>query len=87
MKTTISELFNGNLSPWGEREKVSPDEARLVALLERHEKKLMELLTQEGKQILVKFLDCNGELFYLSCEDVFCKGFSLGVKLMAEAFQ
>ncbi len=87
MKTTISELFNGNLSPWGEREKVSPDEARLVALLERHEKKLMELLTQEGKEILEKFLDCKEELFYLSCEEVFCKGFSLGIRLAAESFQ
>ncbi len=87
MKPTIFELFNGNLSLWGERERVSTEEARLTALLERHEKKLMELLTDEGREVLEKFLDCKEELIYIICEEAFGKGFSLGIKLMAEAFQ
>ena len=81
MKDILKELWNGELK-W-EREK----EAReLVGLLERHKGALEKELGASGKEILEKYKDCHDELQSIGYEEAFISGFSLGVRIVAEAF-
>ena len=84
MKKILVELWNGNLNPCEWRTENSPEQGKLLELLEKNNKKLSEELNEEQRKILASIDDCHFESQYISCEDAFVKGFSLGVKMMVE---
>ncbi len=84
MKKTIIDLWNGAIEPCREPEERTEEVALLVRLLDRHHEHLRNLLSDEGKEVLQKYCDCYDELEYIAKEGAFVKGFSLGVKLVAE---
>ena len=86
MKNILAELWNGNLNPSEWRTENSEEEGKLLDLLEKNHKKLSEELNEEQRKILACIDDCHFESQYISCEDAFVKGFSLGVKMMVEVF-
>ncbi len=85
MKNTISDLWHGQINPESERV-VLPDEGlEAKRYFERNKTKLSELLDEQGKELLEKVEECNNELALFELEGAFIKGFSLGVRLVAEA--
>ncbi len=85
MNNIISALWHGQINPESERV-VLPDEGLEVKrYFERNKTKLSELLDEQGKELLEKVEECNNELALFELEDAFIKGFSLGVRLVAEA--
>ncbi len=86
MKDTLKELWNGELAPWGEKWERENEARELVGLLERHKAELENELGVKGKTILEKYKDCHDELQSIGCEEAFISGFSLGVRIVAEAF-
>ena len=80
----LEELWYGNVVP-NERE-LPPDRKQheLVGYIDRHEKELMPLLSEQAKPIFEKLRDCRSELFRLTERDAFVTGFELGMKIMME---
>ncbi|MBE6603963.1 MAG: hypothetical protein E7636_06585 [Ruminococcaceae bacterium] len=85
MRSILKDLWNGNLEPWSEEWEREREARELVGLRERHKEALQKALDETGKEILSKYEDCYTELESLGCEEAFSKGFSLGVKLVAQA--
>lgn len=85
MKNTISALWHGQLHPASEQVVLSQEGLQVKRYFERNREKLLELLDEQGKELLEKIEECNNELCAYELEDAFLKGFSLGARLMGEA--
>ncbi|MBQ8288007.1 MAG: hypothetical protein IJX76_04450 [Clostridia bacterium] len=84
MKTTLIDLWNGNLSL--SEYTIHSDEAKqLIGYLEKHHSALSAVLSESDKKILQYFADCYDELLVLETENAFVQGFSLATKLLTEA--
>ena len=80
----LEELWYGNVVP-NERD-LPPDSKQheLVGYIDRHEKELMPLLSEQAKEIYEKLRDCRFESSMLTERDAFVAGFELGMKIMME---
>ena len=80
----IEELWYGNVVP-NERE-LPPDSKQheLVGYIDRHEKDLLPLLSEQAKATYEKLRDCRSEMFRLAERNAFVTGFELGMKIMME---
>ncbi|MBQ8357001.1 MAG: hypothetical protein IJX39_04235 [Clostridia bacterium] len=85
MKSTIMQLWNGELAPWSERELKHKEVSQLAQYIEGHCDSLASGLDKTGKETLEKLRNDYDELARVESEDAFLKGFSLGVRLMTEA--
>ncbi len=85
MKNTISDLWNGNISPWSDAPYQKEEIYELAALIDRYKEALRESLNEEQKSIVKNIDDCMTEQLFLEREDAFLKGFSLGIRLAVEA--
>ena len=85
MKHTITEFWNGNLAPIREPEARAEELHLLVQYLDRHSDRLKGLLDDDSRETLKKLQDCYDEIESISCAEAFAKGFSYGVRLVAEA--
>ncbi len=84
MKNTLTNLWRGEFLSYVRSENTA-EEAQLLKYLNKHFQDLREQLDEKGKGILEKYAECYEELACIECEEAFVKGFSLGVKLVAEA--
>ena len=84
MKRTLLELWNTNLGELRTRTESKAQYDEVLTLIDKHHKRLEELLNDEGKTVLEKFEDCYGEMESIECENAFIRGFCLGAKLMIE---
>ena len=86
MKKTISELWNGNLSPIQTFREHNPE----IQVLEQHTQRKLdafaEELTEPLQKRLASYNNSLTEYIVLLTEQAFCDGFSLGMKLLSEAF-
>lgn len=82
----IEKLWLGELAPWSEAEEKHMEALRYAGILEDCFQSLMALLGEEGKGLLKEYERAQNDYLFLSREDSFKKGFSLGLKLSAEAF-
>ena len=87
MKSIIEELWNGNVSPC-ERPYGFSEEYRckLSATREKLDA-LLELLDDEGRARFDEFEDAMNDMSFCSVSEAFHKGFALGVRFTAEAYQ
>ena len=85
MRTTLTDLWQGNIHPTEERTENHKQEIELYAYLERHYNDLEKMLDEKGRAVLAKLKDCYTELSFCEGEDAFIQGFSLAVRLMTEA--
>ncbi len=85
MKNTISDLWNGNISPWSEEPYQKEEIYELAALVDKYKEALYDSLNDEQKRIVKNIDDCMTEQLFLEREDAFLRGFSLGIKLLTEA--
>ncbi len=86
MKTTLEKLWSGELAPWSEPEEKDREAAHYAKMIEQHIEELISRLDEEETIILKKYEQTHCDYLFLAREDAFQKGFSLGVKLISEAF-
>ena len=84
MKSMIKELWYGNIIPQDDSRNNSPEMKKLIEYMSRHHDDLLKTMTDEQKEIFVKFDDCWSEYASLAEEAIFAYAFKLGGRLMLE---
>lgn len=84
MKSLLEEMYNKNFNLKCSDEDVQKRISEALKLMERNETELKELLSDKGKELLEKFIDCSDELQSLSELDQFMTGFRLGGRIVME---
>ena len=85
MTNTIETLWNGNIDPTRQFGRGNPEIRKLEQLMRRHLDQLEVSLSEKQAEAFEKYQDCDGEYYMLSCQQAFCDGFCMGMKLCAEA--
>lgn len=85
MTKTISELWNGNLSPIIHLGRNNIKMKRLEATMYPAREKLEEIFDKEQKEIFEKYNECMNDYILAISEQSFCQGFSLATKITSEA--
>lgn len=86
MKTTLFDLWNGNLCPAEEFTKGVPEIKELEKLLEANAQKLLTSLSKEQKERFEIYNKCIEEYWGYTNEEAFYYGFGLAVKLIIETY-
>ena len=86
MKSTINDLWYGNINASEQCAVNQLQMQKVLALMARHEAALCSGFTDQQKKVWEKYVDCAAEYYDLFSEAAFRSGFSLGVKLLAEAY-
>ncbi|MBQ9080982.1 MAG: hypothetical protein IJY27_07935 [Clostridia bacterium] len=86
MTPTLKKLWNGEISPCSAPEPGTDEAKKFHKLIDQLHNELSVCLDAENQQKLEKLTEAVAMLYYLIIEDTFQTGFSLGVKITAEAF-
>ena len=84
MDSIMEELYDRRFITKTDSAAKQKEKLSLSAMMDRHEKKLNELLNDDGKDILEKYRDCYDETNSGDCRDAFLSGFRMGGKLVME---
>lgn len=84
MKSMIKELWYGNIIPQDDSRNNSPEMKKLIEYMSRHHDDLLKTMTDEQKEIFVKFDDCWSEYASLAEEAIFAYAFRLGMRIAIE---
>ena len=84
MKNMIKELWHGNINPQEDSRNNSPEMKELMEYMARHHDDLLQIMTDEQKEIFEKFDDCWGEYASYAEEAIFEYAFRLGARLALE---
>ena len=84
MKSMIKELWYGNIIPQDDSRNNSPEMKKLIEYMSRHHDDLLKTMTEEQKEIFVKFDDCWSEYASYAEEAIFCYAFRLGMRIAIE---
>ena len=84
MRSTLEDLYYGNISP-GEQQ-MAPDSElkKAVDRVARYESQLTEQLDEDGQTILTKLIRSQHEIESISALENFILGFRLGARIMSE---
>lgn len=85
MRTTIEELYYGNIMPYNRSVRAGSEYANLIGLLARNEAELLGTLTEAQKETFEKIKDCWMEMNSINEVTIFTHGFKLGLRLTAES--
>ena len=86
MKTLIEQLWSGEIEPSVERGRKREEIDDLTKIIQRHCDYFEDRLGEMGKETVEKLMDAYWELVNLLNEESFVRGFSLGVRLVSEAY-
>ena len=86
MKSTLEELFYGNVCPNTDGRSYEQDTKELMGDLSGHYDTLFKELTDKQKEVLEKFDDCYSELTDINEREIFVYAFRLGMRIAVEAF-
>ncbi len=81
MRSTLEELWHGNISPETDSRTNAPEMKRLMEYMARHHDNLMTTMTDEQKGIFERFDDCWSEYVSLAEKSIFVYVFRLGAKI------
>ena len=84
MKSMIKELWYGNIIPQDDSRNNSPEMKKLIEYMSRYHDDLLKTMTDEQKEIFVKFDDCWSEYASYAEEAIFCYAFRLGMRIAIE---
>lgn len=87
MRTTLEDLYFGNISPHERYIQRGTRVDKLVKLICKNEEELNTSLTEKQKESFEKFKDCTNELSCITEGEAFSAGFILATRLMAEVMQ
>lgn len=80
MRTTIEELYYGNIMPYNRSVSAGSEYANLVGLLARNEAELLATLNEAQKETFEKIKDCWMEMNSINEVTIFTHGFKLGLR-------
>ena len=81
MRSTLEELWHGNISPETDSRTNTPEMKRLMEYMARHHDNLMTTMTDEQKAIFERFDDCWSEYASLDEKSIFVYAFRLGANI------
>ena len=81
MKSTLEELWHGNISPETDSRTNTPEMKRLMEYMARHHDALMTTMTDEQKDIFERFDDCWSEYASMAEKSIFVYAFRLGANI------
>ena len=81
MRSTLEELWHGNISPETDSLTNTPEMKRLMEYMARHHDDLMTAMTDEQKDIFERFDDCWSEYASLAEKSIFVYAFRLGARI------
>ena len=84
MRSTLEELWHGNISPETDSRSNTPEMKRLMEYMARHHDTLMTTMTDEQKDIFERFDDCWSEYASLAEKSIFVYAFRLGARIAIE---
>ncbi len=84
MKTTIEQLWNGNITPGRNCGENDPEIQELVELMEQNRELLDKNLGASQQEILQKYIDCTEEYCCRIAAQAFSDGFRLAGRLLTE---
>ncbi len=82
MKSTLEELWRGNVNPQEDSRNNTPEMKKLMEYMARHHDNLLKVLTEEQRDIFERFDDCWSEYASLAEEAIFVYAFRLGASMM-----
>ena len=86
MSGAITELWEGIIEPKRPSQIIETRLKHKLYLTEKQHEELKKSLNEEQKESFEKYCDYREEYNLMLCEQSFCEGFSLGMRLAAEAF-
>lgn len=84
MRTTLEDLYYGNITPNEQRMVPGSELKKAVDRVTSYEKQLMEQLGEAEQETLTKLIRSQHEINSITATENFILGFRLGVRLMAE---
>ena len=84
MKSTLEELWHGNVNPQEDSRNNTPGMKKLMEYMAGHHDDLLKVLTEEQRDVFERFDDCWSEYASLAEEAIFVYAFRLGAKTMLE---
>ena len=84
MKSTIKELWHGNINPQEDSQNNSKEMKELLGYVARHHEDLGKTFTEEQKEIFDQFHDCWSEYMSLAEAAIFEYAFKLGMQIAIE---
>ncbi len=81
MRSTLEELWHGNISPETDSRTNTPEMKRLMEYMARHHDSLMETMTDEQKDVFERFDDCWSEYASVAEKSIFVYAFRLGATI------
>ena len=87
MISVINELWRGNINPQTDSRNHSSETKELLEYIARHHDALFKTMTDEQKNIMEKFDDCQSEYISHTEEAVFTYAFYLGARMMLAIMQ
>ena len=87
MRTTLEELWYGNISPNTFCHKQTKETKELMEYIATHYENLQSSLNEKQKEIFEKFNDCFYELADINEREIFVYAFKLGAKIAIESME
>ena len=84
MRTTLEDLYYGNITPNEQRMAPDSELKRAVDRVTSYEKQLTEQLEEAEQETLTKLIRSQHEINSITATENFILGFRLGVRIMAE---
>ena len=84
MRTTLEDLYYGNITPNEQRMVPGSELEKAVDRVASCEKQLMEQLREAEQETLTKLIRSQHEINSITATENFILGFRLGIRLMAE---
>lgn len=81
MRSTLEELFYGNICPNTDCRSHRKETKQLMEYIAEHHDTLLSTLTDTQKELLEKFDDCYAELTDINERELFVYAFRLGAKI------
>ncbi len=84
MKSTITDLWRGNIAPVKECGAYDQEARQTLQFMEKNREELCQGLTAEQAEVFHRYMSCSEDYLLRMVEIAFCDGFCLGSRLTAE---
>jgi len=83
----LQEIFYGNIFPHNDTFERDSEYGRAIQLIDCIEAKLLALLNDTEKSLLIEFCDAQLTLNNITAEENFIQGFKMGTFIILEVFE
>ena len=86
MSKFIEDFYYGNIEPQESSSELNSELKRKLSILTQTEEQLASRLTEEYKELFVKYVSQSNDFLCISNADSFIAGFKLGAKFTYDTF-